>query len=116
MKKKIVIASCVLVLFLIVLLLCLNSNKYICRIIDSEDNLKTMTESTLSAPFVDDNQRNELIEKAIHKRLKGSNSFTYEIMSEHMGFYEGNDTLLYWIKVVDNEGIEYVFGVLIQQR
>lgn len=113
MKLFAKMSVCIL-LFVVSLFGC-STNQYVCRIItDSDDWI--VTDSTLTEPFISDNKRNQLIEEAVHTYLKNSPSFTYEIMSEDLVFYEKKDTLVYWLSVVDTQGFSYAVGVIIQHR
>ena len=74
--------------------------------------------SSLNEPFVTDEERDELLKKAIRDYLDDldnkSVSFTYEITDTHLGVYENKETVLYWVKIVYGEGFTTVIGFIIQ--
>lgn len=92
------------------------ANKYSCRPLDDTENID-LQPSTLNEPFVTDEERDELLNKAIVKYLKDldnkSVSFTYEITGTQLGMYEGKETVLYWVKLVYGEGFTTVVGFII---
>ena len=114
MKKFIVL----LLAFVCVLgLVCCGANKYTCRPLDSAEEID-FEQSSLEEPFVTDEERDELLNKAIEKYLNNldhkSVSFTYEITDTHLGVYEDKDTILCLVKIVYGEGFTTVLGFIIQ--
>ena len=69
-------------------------------------------------PFITDEERDELLNKAVKNYLddigEKSVSFTYEITGTHLGVYEHKETILYWVKIVYGEGFTTVMGFVIQ--
>jgi hypothetical protein len=74
--------------------------------------------SSLTEPFITDEERDELLNKAVKNYLddigEKSVSFTYEITGTHLGVYEHKETILYWVKIVYGEGFTTVMGFVIQ--
>ncbi len=93
------------------------ANKYTCRPLDDKETVNLQS-SSLSEPFVTDEERDELLNKAIRKYLsnldKKSFSFTYDITGTQLGVYEDKETILYWVKIVYGEGFTSVLGFVIQ--
>jgi hypothetical protein len=92
------------------------TNKHTCRPLEYTDEI--FDHKTTCEPFVTDEERDELLNKAIRKYLDDfgnkSDSFTYEIISTHWGVYEGNDALMCWVKIVYGEGFTTVKGFIVQ--
>ncbi len=92
------------------------ANKYTCRPLDNAE--VDLQSSSLNEPFVTDEERDELLNKAIRKYLddfdKKSSSFTYEIIGTDFGMYDNKETILYWVKIVYGEGFTTVMGYIIQ--
>ena len=114
MKKFVVLLLAVLSLFTLV---CCGANKHTCRAVDGEE-IVDLQLSSLSEPFIEDDERDELLSQAIRSYLdeldKQSMSFTYEIMGTNFGVYENKETILYWVKIVYGEGFTTVLGFIIQ--
>ena len=113
MKKLIVL---VLALVCVVGLVGCGANKHNCRPLDGEE-MVDLQPSSLNEPFVTDEERDELLNKAIREYLNTldnkSVSFTYEITGTQLGMYEGKETILYWVKLVYGEGFTTVVGFII---
>ena len=114
MKKYIAL---VLALVCVLGLVACGANKHICRPLDNTEKVDLQS-SSLTEPFVTDEERDELLNKAIKKYLNTldnkSVSFTYEITGTHLGVYEDKETILYWVKIVYGEGFTTVMGFVIQ--
>ena len=93
------------------------TNKHTCRPLDGEE-IVDLQPSSLHEPFVTDEERDEMLNRAIRKYLDDfdhkSDSFTYEITSTNSGVYEDRETLLCWVKIVYGEGFTTVLGFIIQ--
>ena len=93
------------------------ANKHTCRPLACEE-IVDLQPSSLNEPFVTDEERDELLNKAIKNYLDGlgekSVSFTYEITGTQLGVYENKETILYWVKIVYGEGFTTVLGFIIQ--
>ena len=93
------------------------ANKHTCRPLDNTENVDLQS-SALTEPFVTDEERDELLNKAIKNYLNDlgekSVSFTYEITGTQLGVYENKETILYWVKIVYGEGFATVLGFIIQ--
>ena len=93
------------------------ANKHTCRPLDNTENVDLQS-SALTEPFVTDEERDELLNKAIKNYLNDlgekSVSFTYEITGTQLGVYEDKETILYWTKIVYGEGFTTVLGFIIQ--
>ena len=93
------------------------ANKYTCRPLDNTEKVDLQS-SSLTEPFVTDEERDELLNKAVKNYLddigEKSVSFTYEITGTHLGVYENKETILYWVKIVYGEGFTTVMGFVIQ--
>ena len=114
MRKRIAL------LFILVCMLGLigcGANKHTCRLLEHEETID-LQPSSFSEPFVTDEERDELLNKAVKNYLDGlgekSGSFTYEITGTHFGMYENEETILYWVKIVYGEGFTTVMGFIIQ--
>ena len=94
-----------------------SSDKYTCRPLE-EDEIFNLQSSSIDAPFVTDEERDELLNKAVENYLEdlGNESlpFTYEITDTHQGVYDDKETILYWLKIVYGEGFTTVMGFIIQ--
>lgn len=114
MKK---LTALLLVLSCMFCLVACGANKHICRPLDGEDIID-LQPSSLDEPFVTDEERDELLNKAIRKYLDDfdnkSLSFNYEITGTQLGVYEDKDTLLCWVKIVYGEGFTTSMGYIIQ--
>lgn len=114
MKKLIAL---ILTVFCMVGVVACGANKYTCRPLDGEEIVDLQT-SSLNEPFVTDEERDELLNKAIGKYLNNlehkSVSFTYEITGTDFGVYDNKETLLCWVKIVYGEGFTTVMGYIIQ--
>ena len=114
MKKLIAL---VLALVCVLGLVGCGANKHNCQPLDGEE-MVDLQPSSLNEPFVTDEERDELLNKAIRKYLNTldnkSVSFTYEITDTHLGVYEDKETILYWVKIVYGEGFTTVMGFVIQ--
>ena len=114
MKKLIAL---VLALVCVLGLVGCGANKHNCRPLDGEE-MVDLQPSSLNEPFVTDEERDELLNKAIKNYLDGlgekSVSFTYEITGTQLGVYENKETILYWVKIVYGEGFATVLGFIIQ--
>ena len=92
-------------------------NKHTCRPLAQEDNID-LQPSSLNEPFIADEERDELLNKAIKGYLDDLNmksvSFTYEITGTHFGVHENKETILYWVKIIYGDGFTTVVGFLIQ--
>lgn len=114
MKKLIVL---VLALVCVVGLVGCVANKHNCRPLYGEE-MVDLQPSSLNEPFVTDEERDELLNKAIKNYLddlgEKSVSFTYEITGTQLGLYEDKETILYWVKIVYGEGFTTVMGFVIQ--
>ena len=114
MKKWIALA---LVLVCVLGLVGCGANKHTCRPLDDNETVDLQS-SSISEPFVTDEERDELLNKAIKKYLDNlgekSVSFTYEITGTQLGEYEDKETILYWVKIVYGEGFTTVLGFIIQ--
>lgn len=114
MKKYIAL---LLVLSCMFGLVACGANKHTCRPLDNTEKVDLQS-SSLTEPFVTDEERDELLNKAIRKYLNTldnkSVSFTYEITDTHLGVYEDKETILYWVKIVYGEGFTTVLGFIIQ--
>ena len=104
----------------LVCVLCLAScgaNKHTCRPLVQEDNID-LQPSSLNEPFIANEERDELLNKAVKNYLddlgEKSVSFTYEITGTQLGVYEDKETILYWTKIVYGEGFTTVLGFIIQ--
>ena len=93
------------------------ANKHTCRPLDNTENVDLQS-SALTEPFVTDEERDEILNKAIKNYLNDlgekSVSFTYEITGTQLGVYENKETILYWVKIVYGEGFATVLGFIIQ--
>lgn len=93
------------------------ANKYTCRPLDDTEKFDLQS-SSLNEPFVTDEERDELLNRAVEKYLNSldnnSVSFTYEITDTHLGMYENKETALYWVKIVYGEGFTTIVGFIIQ--
>ena len=114
MKK---LTAIFLTLMLLLALVGCGVNKHTCRPLDSEEEID-FEQSPLNEPFVTDEERDELLNKAIGEYLNTmdnkSVSFTYEITDTQLGVYEDEESILYWVKVVYGEGFSTVLGFIIQ--
>lgn len=114
MKKYIAL---LLVLSCMFGLVACGANKHTCRPLDNTEKVYLQS-SSLTEPFVTDEERDELLNKAIKKYLNNldnkSVSFTYEITGTQLGVYEEKETILYWVKIVYGEGFTTVLGFIIQ--
>jgi hypothetical protein len=114
MKKYIAL---LLVLSCMFGLVACGANKHTCRPLDNTEKVDLQS-SSLTEPFVTDEERDELLNKAIKKYLNNldnkSVSFTYEITGTQLGVYEEKETILYWVKIVYGEGFTTVLGFIIQ--
>ena len=114
MKKLI---TSLLVLSCMFTLVACGANKHTCRPLTYEEKIE-LQPSSLNEPFVTDEERDELLKKAIRDYLDDldnkSVSFTYEITDTHLGVYENKETVLYWVKIVYGEGFTTVIGFIIQ--
>ncbi len=94
-----------------------NADKHICRPLRYREILDLQT-SSLTEPFVTDEERDELLNKAVRKYLNSidekSVSFTYEIIGTHLGVCENKETILYWVKIVYGNGFTTALGFIIQ--
>lgn len=92
-----------------------STHKNTCRALTNEDDLQP---STLSEPFVTDEERDELLNKAIRAYLddigEKSAPFTYEIKDTSFGVYEGKEAVVYWVKVIYGDGFTFMRGFIIQ--
>ena len=74
--------------------------------------------SSLSEPFVADEERDELLNKAIEEYLNNADmnsiGFTFEITGTHLGVYKCKETMLYWVHIVDGDGFAIVKDFYIQ--
>ena len=93
------------------------ANNYTCSPLDDIEKFD-LQPSSLNEPFVTDEERDELLNRAVEKYLNSldnnSVSFTYEITDTHLGMYENKKTALYWVKIVYGEGFTTVMGFVIQ--
>ena len=114
MKKLIAL---LFVLVCVFSLVACGANKHTCRPLDNTKNVDLQS-SALTEPFVTDEERDELLNKAIKNYLNDlgekSVSFTYEITGTQLGVYENKETILYWVKIVYGEGFATVLGFIIQ--
>lgn len=94
-----------------------SANKHTCRPLDNTEKVDLQS-SSLTEPFITDEERDELLNKAIWKYLNTldnkSVSFTYEITDTHLGVYEDKETILHWVKIVYGDGFTTVMGFVIQ--
>jgi len=94
-----------------------DASKHTCRPLDNTEKVDFHS-SSFNEPFVTDEERDELLNKAIRKYLNNldnkSVSFTYEITDTHFGVYEDKETILYWVKIVYGDGFTIVRGFIIQ--
>ena len=114
MKKLITLVLALACLFSLV---SCGANKYTCRPLDNTEKVDLQS-SSLTEPFVTNEERDELLNKAVKNYLddigEKSVSFTYEITGTHLGVYEDKETILYWVKIVYGEGFTTVMGFVIQ--
>ena len=114
MKKLIALVLALVCMFDLV---ACGANKHTCRPLDDKEKVDFQS-SSLGEPFVTDEERDELLNKAIRKYLndldKKSVSFTYEITGIQLGVYEDKETILYWVKIVYGEDFTTVLGFIIQ--
>ena len=114
MKK--LIALMLTVVCMVGLVAC-GANKHTCRPLDNTENIDLQS-SALTEPFVTDEERDEILNKAIKNYLddlgEKSVSFTYEITGTQLGVYGNKETILYWVKIVYGEGFTTVLGAVIQ--
>ena len=114
MKKLIALH---LVLACVFGLVACGANKHTCRPLDNSEKVDLQV-SALTEPFVTEEERDELLNKAIRNYLDdlGEKSvlFTYEITGTQLGVYENKETILYWVKIVYGEGFTTVLGFVIQ--
>ena len=114
MKKLIAL---VLALVCVLGLVACGANKHTCRPLDNSEKVDLQV-SALTEPFVTEEERDELLNKAIRNYLDdlGEKSvlFTYEITGTQLGVYENKQTILYWVKIVYGEGFTTVLGFVIQ--
>ena len=114
MKKLIAL---LLVMSCVFCLVACGANKHTCRPLDDTERFDLQS-SSLNEPFVTDEERDELLNKAIKNYLddlgEKTVSFTYEITGTQLGVYENKETILYWVKIVYGEGFTTVMGFLIQ--
>ncbi len=114
MKKLIAL---ILTVICILGIVACGANKHTCRPLVGEE-IVDLQPSSFNEPFVTDEERDELLNKAIGKYLNNlgnkSVSFTYEITDTHFGVYEDKETILYWVKIVYDEGFTTVMGYIIQ--
>ena len=114
MKKLIAL---LLVMSCVFCLVACGANKHTCRPLDGKE-IVDLQPSSLNEPFVTEEERDELLNKAIRKYLDDfdhkSDSFTYEIISTHWGVFEGDEALVCWVKIVYGQGFTTVMGFIIQ--
>ena len=114
MKK--LIALFFVLLCLVGLIAC-GANKITCLPLANEGDIN-MLSSSLNEPFITEEERDELLNKAIRDYLddfnKKSVSFTYEITGTHLGLHENKETILYWVKIIYGDGFTTVVGFVIQ--
>ena len=114
MKKLIAL---LLVLSCMFGLVACGANKLTCRSLANVGDID-MLSSSLNEPFVTEEERDELLNKAIRDYLDDLNmkfvSFTYEITGTHLGVYENKETILYWVKIIYGDGFTTVLGFVIQ--
>lgn len=114
MKK---VFAIVLALTCVLGLVACGANKHTCRPLDNSEKVDLQV-SALTEPFVTEEERDELLNKAIRNYLDdlGEKSvlFTYEITGTQLGVYENKQTILYWVKIVYGEGFTTVLGFVIQ--
>lgn len=114
MKKLIAVA---LTLFFVLGLVGCGANTHTCRPLENTEKIDLQS-SSLNEPFVTDEERDELLNRAIEKYLNSldnnSGSFTYEITGTHLGVYEDKESILYWVKIVYGEGFTTVTGFIVQ--
>ena len=93
------------------------ANKHTCRPLDAEE-IVDLQPSSISEPFVTDEERDDLLNEAIKTYLNNLDkkyvSFTYEITGTHLGVYEDKETILCWVKIVYGEDFTTVLGFIIQ--
>ena len=91
------------------------SDKHSCRPLEYEE---IVNYQTTCEPFVTDEERDELLNKAVRDYIddigEKSVSFRYEIVGTHWGVLEGNETLVCFVKIVYGEGFTTVIGFVIQ--
>ena len=96
------------------LIVCI-TNKHSCRPLEYKEIFDS---KTTCEPFVTDEERDELLNRAIRKYLDDfdhkSDSFTYEITGTHWGVFEGKETLMCWVKIVYGQDFTTVMGFIIQ--
>ena len=114
MKKLIAVA---LTLFFVLGLVGCGVNAHTCRPLDDTERFDLQS-SALTEPFVTDEERDELLNKAIKNYLddlgEKTVSFTYEITGTQLGVYENKETILYWVKIVYGEGFTTILGFIVQ--
>ena len=114
MKKLIALA---LVFVCVLGLIACGANKHTCRHVNGIGQIDFQS-SSLSEPFVTDDERDALLNKAIKEYLdnagRNSASFTYEIIDTQFGVSKGKETILYWLNVVDGNGFAIVLSFIIQ--
>ena len=114
MKKLI---AFVLTLVCVLGLVGCSSDKHACRPLE-EGEIFDLQSSSIDVPFVTDEERDDLLNKAVENYLEDlgneSVSFTYEITDTHQGVYDDKETILYWVKIVYGEGFTTVMGFIIQ--
>ena len=117
MRKLMALVTALICMACVFSLVACGANNHTCRALDGEETVD-LQPSSLKEPFVTDEERDDLLNKAIRKYLDDfdhkSDSFTYEITGTHFGIHEGNETLLCWVKIVYGEGFTTVLGFIIQ--
>ena len=114
MKK---LLALILTVFCMVGVVACGANKHMCRPLDGEE-MVDLQPSSFDEPFVTNEVRDELLNKAIGKYLNSLDhkyvSFTYEITDTHLGMYEDKETILYLVKLVYGQGFTTVLGFIVQ--
>jgi hypothetical protein len=94
-----------------------SADTHTCRVGDdiAKENFQS---SSLSESFVTEEERNELLCKAVEEYLINRDmnavGFTFEIIDTLLGVYESKNTILYWVHIVDGDGFSIVKCFYIQ--
>ena len=114
MKKTIALLLALTCLFC---LFACGTEKYTCRPLEYREQID-LQPSTLTEPFVTDEEQTALLNNAVKKYLEDLNngpvSFDYEITGTYTGIYENKETILCWLKILYGAGFTTTLGFIIQ--
>ena len=93
-----------------------SNRNYICRRVD-DAFLEEAVNSTLDESFIDDKERDELLNNLVLKEFKSfKEPITFEILSTEYLLYKNKDTISYTVKAIDADGFTNVLKAYIQPR